>query len=68
MTPCASHTSFTMNQNWFGSLFPTPLNTGSLIVFAMLNCEVGGGGVGDDGGEIGETGEGVSGGDNCGMC
>lgn len=40
---------------------------GSLIVLAMLNCGGGGGGVGEDGGELGEVGDGVSGGDNCGM-
>ena len=33
----------------------------------MLNCGGGGGGVGEDGGEIGEASEGVSGGDNYGM-
>jgi len=52
MTPCASHTT---------------LNMGSLIVLAMLNYEFGGGGVVEDGGEVGEVGDGVSGGDNCGM-
>jgi len=57
-----------MNQNWSESSFPTPLNTGSLIVLAMLNCGDGVGGVGEDGDEIGEASEGVSGGDKCGMC
>lgn len=33
----------------------------------MLNFGGGGSGVGEDGGEIGEGGEGVSGGDNCRM-
>ena len=59
MTPRASHIVFTMNQNWCGSSFPSPLNTGSLIALAMLNC-----GFGEDGGETSEAGEGVSGGDN----
>lgn len=30
----------------------------------MLNCEFGGGGVAEDGGEVGEVGDGVSGGDS----
>lgn len=30
----------------------------------MLNCEVGGGGVGEDGGEVGEAGDNITGGDN----
>ena len=64
MTPCASHTSLTTNQNWSGSSFPTPLNTGSLIALAILNY---GGGVGSDGGEGGEVGGGVGGSGNCGM-
>ena len=59
VTPCASHTSLNTNQNWFGSSFPTPLNTGSLIVLAILNCGGGGGGVGGYGGEGGEAGGGV---------
>ena len=67
MTHCASHTALTMNQNWSGSSFPTPLNTVSLIALAMLNCGVGGGGVGGDGGEGGEAGGGVGGGGNCRM-
>ena len=48
-------------------MFPTPLNTGSLIALAMLNCGFGGGGVVENGGGVGEVGDGVSGGDNCGM-
>ena len=56
VTPCASHTALTTNKNWSGSSFPTPLNTGSLIALAMLNCGCGGGGVGGDGGEGGEGG------------
>ena len=56
VTHCASHTALTMNQNCSGSSFPTPLNTGSLIALAMLNCGGGGGGVGENGGEAGEAG------------
>lgn len=67
VTPCASHTALTTNQNWFGSSFPTPLNTGSLITLAMLNYGGGGGGVGGDGGEGGEAGGGMGGGGNYGM-
>ena len=37
------------------------------MMLAMLNCGFGGGGVGEDGGEVGEAGDGVSGGDNCKM-
>ena len=44
--PCASHTTLTMNHNWSGSSFPTPLNTGILITLAILNYGGGGGGVG----------------------
>lgn len=62
MTACASHTTFTMNQNWSGSSFPTLLNTGNFIVLTILNCGGGGGGVGRDGGEDGDTGGGVGGG------
>lgn len=51
MTPYASHTDHTTNHNWSRSLFPTPLNTRSLIVLAVLNCGGGRGGVGGDGGE-----------------
>ena len=40
---------------------------GSLITLTMLNCGYGGGGVGEDGGEVGEAGDGISGGDNCRM-
>jgi len=62
VTPCASHTAFTMNQNWYGSSFPTPLNTGKFITLAILNFGGGGGGVGEDRVEDGETGGGVGGG------
>ena len=58
MTPCASHTAFTINQNWSGSSFPTPLNNENFIALAILNCGGGGGGLGEDG----ETGGGVGGG------
>ena len=57
MTPCASHIAFTMNQNWYGSSFPTPLNTDNFIALAILNY--GGGG---DGVEDGDIGGGVGGG------
>lgn len=67
-TPCAFHTTLTMNQNWSGSSFPTPLNIGSLITLTILNYGGGGGGVGGDGGEEVETGDGVGGGGKCGMC
>jgi len=40
----------------------------SLIALAMLNCGLGGGGVVEDGGEVGEVGDGISGGDNCRIC
>lgn len=64
MTPYASHIDLTTNQNYSRSSFPTPLNTGSLITLAMLNCGFGGGGVVEGGGEVGEVDDGVSGGDN----
>ena len=67
-TPYASHTAFTTNQNWSGSSFPTPLNTGSLITLAILNCGGGRGGVVRDGGDDGETSGGVGGGGMCGIC
>lgn len=51
-----------MNQNWFGSLFPTPLNIKSLITLAILNYGGGRGRVGGDGGDDGEIGGGVGGG------
>lgn len=62
MNPCTSHTTFTMNQNWYGSLFPTPLNTDNFIELTTLNCGSGEGGVGRYGGEYGVTGHGVGGG------
>lgn len=55
-TPYASHTAFTTNQNWFGSSFPTPLNTGNFIKLAILKHRGGGGGTGEDGGDVGEMG------------
>lgn len=64
VTPCASHITLATNQNGSGLSFPTPMNTGSLIVLTMLNCGRGGGGVGGDGGEGGEVGGGVGGGGN----
>ncbi len=66
-TPCASDTALTTNHNWFRSSFPTPLNIGSLIVLAILNCGGGGGGVGGDGGEEGEMGGDVGGGGKRGI-
>jgi len=62
MTPCASHTIVTTNQNWFGYSFPTPLNIDNFITLSILNYGGGGGGVGGDRGEYGETGGGVGGG------
>ena len=50
------------NQNWSGSSFPTPLNTNNFIALAILNCGGGREGVGEYGGEDGETGGGVGGG------
>ena len=60
VTPYASHTTFIMNQNWSGSSFPTPLNTGSFIALAILLRGGGRGGMGEDGGERGEASGGVS--------
>ena len=45
----------------------SPMNTGSLIALAILNCGGGGGGVGGDGGEEGEMGGGVGGGGKSGI-
>jgi len=52
--------ALTMNQNWSGSSFPTPLNTGNFITLAILNCDGGGGGVGRDGGDGCKTSGGVA--------
>lgn len=68
MTPCASHTTSTRSQNWFGSSFPTPLNTENFIALTILNCGGGRGDVGKDGGEDGETSGGVDGGGMCIFC
>lgn len=62
VTPCASHTSFTTNQNCDKSSFPTPLNTGNFIELAILKRGGGGGYTSEDGGEGGEAGGGVGGG------
>jgi len=62
ITPYASHTALTMNQNWSGSSFPKPLNTGNFTALAILNHGGGGGGTGEDGGDGGEVGGGVGGG------
>ena len=51
------------NQNWSGSLFPTPLNIGNFIALAILTRGGGGGGTGEDGGEGDEAGGGMGGGD-----
>lgn len=58
MTPRASHIDFIMNQNWSGSSFPTPLNTGSFITLAILLRGGDGGGMGEVGDEDGEMGGG----------
>jgi len=62
MTPYSSHKAFTTNQNWSGSSFSTPLNTGSFIVLTILLRGGGGGGMGKVEGEDGETSGGVGGG------
>jgi len=61
VTPCASHTTFITNQNWFGSSFPTPFNTGSFIALAILLRCGGGVGMGKNEGENRDTGGGVGG-------
>lgn len=66
--PCASHTALTMKRNWYGSSFPTPLNTSSLIALTILNYGGGRREVGGDGGEEGEIGDGMGGGGKRGMC
>jgi len=43
------------------------MNTSSLIALTVLNYWFGRGGVVKEGGEVDEVGNGVSGGDNCGM-
>ena len=50
------------NQNWSGSSFPTPLNTGNFIVLSILTRGGGRGGTGKDGGDGGEASGGVGGG------
>lgn len=62
VTPCASRTTLTTNQNWSGSSFSKPLNTSNFIVLAILNRGGGGGGTGEDGRDGGEVGGGVGGG------
>jgi len=47
--------ALTMNQNWFGSSFPNPLNIDNFIVLAILTRDGGGGSTGEDGGEGGEA-------------
>jgi len=51
-----------MNQNWFRSSFPTPLNTNNFIGLSILTRSGGRDGMGKDGGEDGETSNGVGGG------
>lgn len=48
-----------MNQNYSGSSFHTPLNTGSFTEFTMLNGGGGGNGVGKGVSSGGEDGGGV---------
>lgn len=67
INPCASLTSLTTNQNWSRSSFPTPLNSGNLIALVIIKCGFAGDGVLEEGGEVGEVGDGISGGDNCGI-
>ena len=64
--PWASHTAFTTNQNWLGSSFPAPLNTGNLtaLYIPTFGGDGGGDGVGEDGFDVGEVGDGV---DGCGI-
>ena len=54
-----------MNENWYGSSFPKPLNKGSFTEFAMLNCGGSGGGMGEVAGDGGEVGGGVGRGGSC---
>lgn len=61
VTSFTSHTTLTTNQNWFGTSFPTPLNTGNFIFLATLTHGSGGGGTGEGGGEEGEAGGGLGG-------
>lgn len=44
-----------------------PLNTGILIAFTIPTLGGGGGGVGGDGVDVGQEGDGVDEGSNCGM-
>lgn len=67
VTPCASHVPFTMNQNWSGSSFHTPLNT-VILLHRILNCVGCRGGVGGDGGDDGEICGSVGGGGMHGIC
>lgn len=54
-----------MNQNWFGSSFLMPLNSGSFTELAILDSG-GGGGVGDGVSGEGKDGGGVDGWDEGG--
>ena len=62
VTPCASHTTLTTNQNWSGTSFLKPLNIGNFIVLAILNRGGDGGGIGEDGVDSGEASGSVGGG------
>ena len=59
--PCSSHTTFTTIQNWPSSSLPTPLNTGNLTALAIPTFSGRGGGLGEDGFDVGEVGDGVDG-------
>lgn len=54
----ASHTTFVIKQNWFGSSFPKPLNTCSFTEFSILNSGGGRSGAGE--GVCGNGEDGVS--------
>ena len=67
INPYASHTNFTMNQDWSGSSFHNLLNTCNFIVLAILNHSGNGGGMGEDGGDGAKARGGVGGGGMCGI-
>jgi len=61
--PRASHIAFVVNQNWFDSSVPDPLNTRNFTEFAIFDGGRGGGDVdegvcggGEDGGGVGGWG------------
>jgi len=51
-----------MNQNWFVSPFPTPLNNDNFIALVILTRSGGRGGTEEDGGEVSEACGGMGGG------